>query len=191
MAEMLGFAKSLRLRLCGADHLRDLARNYSRCRLIKTNEARSTPTPSIPTAIWPSAMLSSVQARVVDPINSGMGGNPKIDRDDKRRCNGGGRGSIPRQNANRRRKSMPVLFVARSVKLGRWGSDVGLGKHVYKVGLADDDPKTLGAAGWAGETRDRVTLRAIARPSPSHAFCAGPSLSRSAGEGLKATPRWV
>jgi hypothetical protein len=46
---------------------------------------------------------------------------------------------------------MPVLFVARSVKLGRWGSDVGLGKHVYKVGIADADPKTLAATGWAGE----------------------------------------
>ena len=47
---------------------------------------------------------------------------------------------------------MPVLFVARSVKLGRWGSDVGQGKHVYKVGLADGDPKALAAAGWAGES---------------------------------------
>ena len=47
---------------------------------------------------------------------------------------------------------MPVLFVARSVKLSRWASDVGLGKHVYKVGVTDDDPKTLAAAGWAGET---------------------------------------
>ncbi len=47
---------------------------------------------------------------------------------------------------------MPVLFVARSVKLGRWGSDVGLGKHVYKVGIADEDPKTLAATGWAGES---------------------------------------
>ena len=47
---------------------------------------------------------------------------------------------------------MPVLFVAHSVKLGRWGSDVGVGKHVYKVGVADGDPKTLAAAGWAGET---------------------------------------
>jgi hypothetical protein len=47
---------------------------------------------------------------------------------------------------------MPVLFVARSVKLSRWASDVGLGKHVYKVGVTEDDPKTLAAAGWAGET---------------------------------------
>jgi len=47
---------------------------------------------------------------------------------------------------------MPVLFVARSVKLSRWASDVGLGKHVYKVGVTEDDPKALAAAGWAGET---------------------------------------
>ncbi|MBV8494505.1 MAG: hypothetical protein JO162_13640 [Alphaproteobacteria bacterium] len=47
---------------------------------------------------------------------------------------------------------MPVLFVARSVKLGRWASDVGQGKHVYKVGVADGDPKVLAATGWAGET---------------------------------------
>jgi len=47
---------------------------------------------------------------------------------------------------------MAVLFVARSVKLGRWGSDVGVGKHVYKVGLAEGDPKALAAAGWAGES---------------------------------------
>ena len=46
---------------------------------------------------------------------------------------------------------MPVLFVARSAKLGRWSSDVGLGKHTYKVGVADGDPKALAAAGWAGE----------------------------------------
>lgn len=47
---------------------------------------------------------------------------------------------------------MPVLFVARSVKLSRWAYDVGQGKHVYKVGIADGDPKALAAAGWAGET---------------------------------------
>jgi len=53
---------------------------------------------------------------------------------------------------------MAILYVARSVKLGRWASDVGLGKHVFKVGVADGDPKPLAAAGWAGET-DWTILR--------------------------------
>jgi hypothetical protein len=47
---------------------------------------------------------------------------------------------------------MATLYVARSAKLGRWASDVGLGKNVYKVGVTDTDPKTLAASGWAGET---------------------------------------
>src|SRR5260370_24580536 len=47
---------------------------------------------------------------------------------------------------------MPILYVARSPKLGRWASDVGLGKNIYKVGMADGDPKALAAAGWAGES---------------------------------------
>src|ERR1700758_1262181 len=47
---------------------------------------------------------------------------------------------------------MAILYVARSAKLGRWASDVGLGKNVYKVGVVEGDPKALAAAGWAGET---------------------------------------
>jgi hypothetical protein len=48
---------------------------------------------------------------------------------------------------------MPVLFVARSVRTGKWSSDVGRGKNVYKVGISDgEDPKALAAAGWAGES---------------------------------------
>lgn len=33
---------------------------------------------------------------------------------------------------------MPVVFVASSRDLGKWGGDVGLTKHVYKLGVADD-----------------------------------------------------
>ena len=47
---------------------------------------------------------------------------------------------------------MPVLYVAHSPKLCRWASDVGFGKHVYKVGVTDEDAKALAAAGWCGES---------------------------------------
>jgi hypothetical protein len=52
---------------------------------------------------------------------------------------------------------MGILYVARSVKLCRWASDVGLSKHVYKVGVAPSNPKALAAAGWAGETDWTIT----------------------------------
>ena len=54
---------------------------------------------------------------------------------------------------------MPVLYVARSVALSRWSSDVGLGKNVYKVGVSDEDPKALAAAGWAGESDWKIVGR--------------------------------
>ena len=47
---------------------------------------------------------------------------------------------------------MQFLFVARSAKLSRWASDVGLGRHIYKIGVATEDPKIAASGGWAGET---------------------------------------
>jgi hypothetical protein len=54
---------------------------------------------------------------------------------------------------------MPVLYVARSAKVARWASDVGLGKHIYKLGITEDDPKALAAAGWAGEADWKIVRR--------------------------------
>ena len=45
---------------------------------------------------------------------------------------------------------MTTVYVARSAKLQKWASDVGLSKHVYKLGCTDGDLKALIASGWAG-----------------------------------------
>ncbi|HZS81714.1 MAG TPA: hypothetical protein VFA50_02515 [Stellaceae bacterium] len=47
---------------------------------------------------------------------------------------------------------MAMIYVARSAALGKWASDVGLSKHVYKVGVTEEPVKPLVAAGWAGES---------------------------------------
>ena len=52
---------------------------------------------------------------------------------------------------------MGIIYVAKSALLGEWGNDVGLSKHLYKVGYADDataDP----IEAWCGES-DWVLLK--------------------------------
>jgi hypothetical protein len=53
---------------------------------------------------------------------------------------------------------MGVIFVARSAKFGKWASDVGLSKNVFKVGYSEEDPKAVIEQGWGGET-DWTLLR--------------------------------
>lgn len=54
---------------------------------------------------------------------------------------------------------MSVIFVARSANFSKWAADVGLGKHVVKIGVAADKAaaKAAADAGWAGETDWRLT----------------------------------
>jgi hypothetical protein len=54
---------------------------------------------------------------------------------------------------------MATIYVARSSKVGKWASDVGLSKHVFKLGCTEEDPKALAAAGWAGETDWQIVKR--------------------------------
>ncbi len=55
---------------------------------------------------------------------------------------------------------MPIVYVATSKGLSKWGADVGLSKHLYKLGLADDGAEAAVAAlnesAHAGETDWRI-----------------------------------
>jgi len=53
---------------------------------------------------------------------------------------------------------MGVLYVARSAKLSDWASDVGLSKHVYKVGYTDEPLDEMVKTGWGG-TSDWIIVR--------------------------------
>ncbi|HEX6101813.1 MAG TPA: hypothetical protein VF031_02080 [Alphaproteobacteria bacterium] len=51
---------------------------------------------------------------------------------------------------------MPTIYVAASKELGKWGADVGVSKHVYKLGLtegsAEEAVAALNQASYAGQS---------------------------------------
>lgn len=57
---------------------------------------------------------------------------------------------------------MAILFVATSKTLQEWGADVGLGKNLYKVGLAEGQGPDEALAGFAGHSDWKVLKAAEA-----------------------------
>lgn len=51
---------------------------------------------------------------------------------------------------------MAILYVATSKTLQEWGADVGLGKNLYKVGLADGQTPEETLDGFAGQSDWKV-----------------------------------
>lgn len=45
---------------------------------------------------------------------------------------------------------MGAIYVARSAKFSEWASDVGLSKHVYKIGYTDEPLEEVVKANWGG-----------------------------------------
>jgi len=59
---------------------------------------------------------------------------------------------------------MSVIYVAKSATVTEWASDVGLGKNIYKIGIADDADQALAElnAGHCGGTDWTIVAKADA-----------------------------
>ncbi len=58
---------------------------------------------------------------------------------------------------------MPTVYVAASKELGKWGADVGISKHLFKLGIADrtgeEAVTALRDAAYAGQTDWKLLMQ--------------------------------
>lgn len=58
---------------------------------------------------------------------------------------------------------MPTIYVAASKTLQEWGSDIGISKHIYKVGLTDDAKADMAKAMNEGSALGQTDWKIIAK----------------------------
>jgi hypothetical protein len=61
-----------------------------------------------------------------------------------------------------RETGMPIVYVARSPTLQKWGGEVGVTKHLFKIGVADDAEaavKALNDSGCAGASDWKLLVK--------------------------------
>jgi hypothetical protein len=75
---------------------------------------------------------------------------------------------------------MGVIYAARSVKLSKWGNDVGISKHLYKIGYTDGAVKPVVEEGWAGEHDWQIVAQQDVAPSDSGALSEDEIIARVA-----------
>lgn len=76
---------------------------------------------------------------------------------------------------------MPVIYVARSQAQQKWGAEVGLGKHVYKLGIGEGKAADIEAALNAGAVAGQTDWKVIKAQKLDRAVDEEQAIARLAG----------